>query len=119
MSSYTPPENLFHVFFDLKLEGYIPNTCHPERYPYWHHNFEHYVTLKDREILFQINLPSLSGYYYHEVQKIAEQLIDNNMVEFVGTDLHNMVYLEQVDKSRFSKHLEKLILSGKLLNNTL
>jgi protein-tyrosine phosphatase len=119
LSSYVPPENLFQIFFDLKLEGFNPILAHPERYSYWHHNFEHYITLKDREILFQINLPSLSGYYSQEVRKIAEQLIDNNMVDFVGTDLHNMIYFEQVDKSRFSKHLEKLVQSGNLLNKTL
>jgi tyrosine-protein phosphatase YwqE len=119
ISFYFPPESLFQILFDLKLEGYIPILAHPERYGYWHHNFEQYITLKDREILFQINLPSLTGYYSHEVRKITEQLIDNNMVDFVGTDAHNMVYIDHVDKSRYSKHLEKLIQSGKLLNNTL
>jgi len=119
ISFYVPPENLFQVFFDLKLEGYSPILAHPERYGYWHNNFENFVTLKDREILLQINLASLSGYYSPHVQKIAEQLIDNNMVDFVGTDAHNMIYIEHVDKSRYSKHLEKLLLSGKLLNNTL
>ena len=119
LSSYMPPENLYQVFFDLKLEGFEPILAHPERYSYWHHNFEQYVTLKDREILFQVNLPSLTGFYSSHVQKIAEQLIDNNMVDFVGTDLHNMEYFEQVNKSRYSKHLEKLLQSGKLLNNTL
>lgn len=119
ISFYFPPESLFQTLFDLKLEGYIPILAHPERYGYWHHNFEQYITLKDREILFQINLPSLTGYYSHEVRKITEQLIDNNMVDFVGTDAHNMVYIDHVDKSRYSKHLEKLLQSGKLLNNTL
>jgi tyrosine-protein phosphatase YwqE len=119
ISFYFPPESLFQTLFDLKLEGYSPILAHPERYGYWHSNFENFVTLKDREILLQINLPSLSGYYSHEVRKITEQLIDNNMVDFVGTDAHNMVYIEHVDKSRYSKHLEKLLQSGKLLNNTL
>jgi tyrosine-protein phosphatase YwqE len=119
LSAYTPPENLFQIFFDLKIDGYNPILAHPERYHYWHYNIDHYISLKDREIFFQINLPSLAGYYSPEVRKIAEQLIDNNLVDFVGTDMHNTVYFDQVEKSRFSKHLEKLINSGKLLNNTL
>jgi tyrosine-protein phosphatase YwqE len=119
ISFYVPPENLYQVLFDLKLEGYSPILAHPERYGYWHHDFEKYITLKDREILLQINLPSLSGFYSPNVRKIAEQLIDNNMVDFVGTDAHNMEYIDFVDKSRHSKHLEKLLQSGKLLNNTL
>jgi len=119
LSAYSPPDNLFQVFFDLKLDGYNPILAHPERYHYWHYNIEHYISLKDREIFFQINLPSLAGYYSPEVRKIAEQLIDNNLVDFVGTDLHNNIYLDQVEKSRYSKHLEKLLSSGKLMNSTL
>jgi protein-tyrosine phosphatase len=113
------PENLFQILFDLKLEGYNPIIAHPERYAYWHQNFEHYVSLKDREVFFQINLPSLSGFYSPHVRKICEELIDNNMVDFVGSDLHDQVYLNQLERSRYSKHLEKLINSGKLLNGTL
>lgn len=119
LSSFIIPVNLFQFLFDLKIEGYKPILAHPERYSYWHDNFENYITLKDREILFQINLPSLSGFYSPQVRRIAEKLIDNNMVEFVGTDIHNMEYFEQIDKSRYSKALEKLISSGNLLNISL
>lgn len=119
LSVYIPPDSLFQVLLDIKLDGFNPVLAHPERYSYWHYNFEHYVSLKDREILFQINIPSLSGYYSPEVRRITEKLIDNNMVEFAGTDLHNTIYLEQVEKSRFSKYLEKLIASGMLLNSSL
>jgi len=118
-SGFLPPENFFEVLFDLKLDGYNPILAHPERYAYWHSNFEHYVTLKDREILFQINIPSLTGVYSPEVKKICEKLIDNNMVEFAGTDMHDMEYLQQLEKSRYLPYLEKLVSSGKLLNNTL
>jgi len=118
-SGFLPPEKLFDVLFELKLDGYNPILAHPERYGYWHDNFEHYVTLKDREILFQINIPSLTGVYSPEVKKICEKLIDNNMVEFAGTDMHDMEYLMQIEKSRYLPYLEKLVNSGKLLNNTL
>jgi tyrosine-protein phosphatase YwqE len=119
LSAFIPPESLFQTIFELKLDGFNPILAHPERYSYWHYNLGYYESLKDREILFQINLPSLAGYYSTEVRKITEKLIDNNMVDFAGTDLHNTIYLEQVEKSRFSKHLEKLVNSGKLLNKTL
>ncbi len=119
LPAFTPPNELLQTIFNLKIDGYNPILAHPERYSYWHYNMEHYASLKDRGVFFQINLPSLSGYYSSQVQKIAEQLIDNNMIEFVGTDLHNNIYLNEVDKSRFSKHLEKLVISGKLLNKTL
>lgn len=119
LSWVNAPENLFQIIFDLKMQGYNPILAHPERYAYWHQNFEHYISLKDREIYFQINLPSLSGFYSPQVRKICENLIDNNMVDFAGSDLHDQVYLHNLEKSRYSKHLEKLINSGKLLNGTL
>ncbi|NTW31897.1 MAG: capsular biosynthesis protein [Bacteroidetes bacterium] len=119
LSAYFPPDSIYQVMFDLKLDGYNPILAHPERYAYWYSDFEKFVTLKDREILFQINLPSLAGYYSAEVRKIAEKFIDNNMVDFVGSDTHNSVYFEQLEKSRYSKHLEKLINSGMLKNKEL
>jgi len=119
LSSFITPVNLFQLLFDMKIDGYLPILAHPERYAYWHDDFENYINLKDREILFQVNLPSLSGYYSPQVRMMAEKLIENNMVEFVGTDIHNMEYFEQIEKSRYSKYLEKLINSGNLLNPTL
>ena len=113
------PQNLFQILFDLKLDGYNPIIAHPERYAYWHPNFEHYVSLRDREVFFQINLPSLSGFYAPQVQKVCQELIDNGMADFAGSDLHDQQYYHHLERSRFSKHLEKLISSGKLLNNTL
>ncbi|MFA5781584.1 MAG: CpsB/CapC family capsule biosynthesis tyrosine phosphatase [Bacteroidales bacterium] len=119
LSVFIPPDSLFQTIFDLKLDGFNPVLAHPERYFYWHYNFEHYVSLKDREILFQINLPSLSAYYSPEVKKITEKLIDNNMVDFIGTDLHSNASIIQIEKCRYFKYLEKLVNSGKLLNKTL
>lgn len=119
LSGFMPPENFIQIMFDMKTEGYNPVLAHPERYTYWHYNFEHYVTLKDRDILFQINIPTLSSVYSHGVKKICEDLIDNNMVDFAGTDVHNTEYMDMIERSRYSPYLEKLIGSGKLLNNTL
>jgi len=119
LAAFTPPNDFFQIISDLKIDGYNIILAHPERYSYWHYNIEHYTSLKDMGVFFQINLPSLSGFYSPQVRKITEQLIDNNMVEFAGTDLHDYIYLKEVNKSRFSKHLEKLINSGNLLNKTL
>ncbi|HNW97916.1 MAG TPA: hypothetical protein PKK00_05845 [Bacteroidales bacterium] len=119
LSTFNPPDNLIHTFFDMRMEGYNPVLAHPERYFFWHENIEHYETLKDHEILFQINIPSLSGFYSPGVKKICEELIEKNMVDFAGSDLHNMEYFMHLDKSRFSPALEKLINSGNLLNNKL
>ena len=41
------------------------------------------------------------------------------MIEFLGTDMHNFEYMEQLKKSLYEKYLDKIITSGVLLNSTL
>ncbi len=104
-------------FFELQLSGYKIILAHPERYSYFFRNWSKYEELKDRGVLFQININSLTGYYSAEVKKIAEKLIENNMVELAGSDMHNMNYMEALRRARYERSLKELIESGKLLND--
>ncbi|MFA6922647.1 MAG: CpsB/CapC family capsule biosynthesis tyrosine phosphatase [Bacteroidales bacterium] len=119
LAYFNPPENLESVLFEMQIEGYKPILAHPERYPYWYGDFEHYQKLKDRGVYFQLNAISLTGYYSLPTKKIAEKLIDNNMIEFIGSDLHNQKYFEELEKSACEKYFKKLMESGKLLNKQL
>ena len=69
--------------------------------------------------MFQININSLTGYYSAEVKKIAEKLIDEGMVDLVGSDMHNQQYLAALQKARYEKYLQMLVDSGKLQNHNL
>lgn len=106
-------------FFDMQIAGYKIILAHPERYSYFFRNFGKYEELKDRGVIFQINISSLAGYYSAEVKKIAERLIENNMVELAGTDMHNLNYLEALKNARFERSLKELIDSGRLINHLL
>ncbi len=118
--SYTNEHpNLKQFLFDLQIEGYIIILAHPERYSYWFRNLRKYEEMKDRGILFQININSLSGYYSDEVKKMAEKFIDDGMVDLAASDMHNQHYLEALQNARYEKYLQKLIDSGKLKNSTL
>ena len=75
--------------------------------------------MKDRGILFQININSLAGYYSGEVKNMAEKLIDEEMVDLAGSDMHNMHYLEALQNARYEKYLKKLVDSGRLINGQL
>ena len=108
------PDNLTEVLFELRLNGYTVLLAHPERYPFWYGNFNEYKELKDQGILFQINTNSLSGYYGIAAQKIAERLIDENMVDYIGSDLHGMRHFQALKNALKSKHLAKLIQRGVL-----
>lgn len=117
LSYLSPPQGIENTIFNLQTNGYKTILAHPERYVYWNNNFEMYERLKDRDVYFQININSLSGEYSLSSQKTAENLIKKEMVEFVGTDLHNARHIEIIKSLLGNKHLIKLIESGKLLNN--
>lgn len=113
------PQNYLNVFFDLQISGYKIILAHPERYNFWQNDFAKYEDLKNRNIYFQLNTVSLTGYYSPIVKTLAEKLINANMIDFIGTDMHNHYYLNALMHSQNEKYLHKIINSNKLLNNTI
>jgi len=99
---------LTHVCFELQSKGFSPVLAHPERYTYMYDDFKKYKDMFERGLLFQINLNSLVGYYSDTSKKIAEKLIDNKMVHFVGTDCHSIKQAEATMRSKQTKHYLKL-----------
>jgi tyrosine-protein phosphatase YwqE len=89
MSYINPPIQLYNILFDLQVAGYIPVLAHPERYTFYHNNFEEYNKLKRAGCLFQLNLLSVVGYYGDGITKIAEKLLQKGMYSFVGSDVHH------------------------------
>lgn len=112
------PSRLFEIIFKMKTLGLKPILAHPERYTYLYSGFDKFQELYDRGVLFQININSLSGYYSKAAKKYAEKLVDNNMVNFAGSDCHRMNHLNVLEKSVKTRYYKKL-LSCELLNNTL
>lgn len=119
LSFVQEPMDLDKIIFDLQLAGYTPVIAHPERYSYWHNDFNKYQKLFAKDVVLQVNINSLSGHYSAEAQKIAEKLIDNNLVHLIGTDLHHLGQIEVLKLSAKSNHLKKLVESGNLLNREL
>jgi tyrosine-protein phosphatase YwqE len=110
---------LKEFLFDLQIDGYKIILAHPERYAYWFNNFKKYEELKDRGIFFQLNITSLTGYYSADVKKMAEKFVNENMIDFAGSDMHNFNYLDALTRTCSEKYLSKLVDSGKLMNSTL
>lgn len=93
--SYTnPPIQLYNIIFDLRVAGYIPVLAHPERYVFYHYNFNEYAKLKKAGCLFQLNLLAVVGYYGAGITKIAEKLLKKGMYDFVGSDVHHSKHIE-------------------------
>lgn len=103
------PAQLKEVVFVLKSNGYQPVMAHPERYLYLHNNFELIEDLVQRGVLLQINAISLVGYYSKPVKKLAEKLIDKEMISFVGSDCHNFHYANALRDAMKTKHYNKAL----------
>ena len=119
VSYVNSPDNLDRIVFDLQTAGYKPVLAHPERYPFWMGNLEKYEKLKEKGILFQLNIMSVTGYYGNDSKKTAELLIEKNMIDLLGSDCHKMRHVEVMREAVYQKSLHKLIGSGKLLNSAL
>lgn len=91
------PWNLNQLIFDLQVRGLRPILAHPERYMYYYGHLDRYKTLHDSGLTFQINLLSLAGAYGKAEKKIAQQLIDKGLVDFIGTDLHKASHADAID----------------------
>lgn len=120
LSYVSKPQNVGEIVYKLQVAGYDLILAHPERYPYYHEeDFSSYESLKDRKVYFQINIASLAGRYGAGAEYTAKRMIDEGMVEFVGSDLHSLNSFEVLRMCLKEKHLEKLLTSDKLLNKTL
>ncbi len=108
-----------NVIFDLQVKGLIPVLAHPERYSYYFKNYQRYRQLHDAGAKFQVNLLSLAGAYGKEQREIGERLIADNLVDFIGTDLHNFRHADAIDSYLTSRQARKhfAAVQDKLLND--
>lgn len=114
-----PSFSVDEILYEIQLAGYEPIIAHPERYNYLNNKLDTYTYLKDRNLLFQLNMLSLTGQYGIQSKRMAEKLIDHDMYEFVGSDAHHTGHLEELKKLLKNKHFIKLVESGRLRNKEL
>ncbi|NJB70276.1 tyrosine-protein phosphatase YwqE [Saonia flava] len=109
--SYLQPSINFDIAIQkIATARYFPIFAHPERYGYLHNDFEKYLKYKEQGIMFQMNLLSLSEYYGKEVQKTAFKLLENNLIDFIATDVHNIRQLNSLKDIKVSqKVLDKIL----------
>ncbi len=96
MSFFQAYQGLEKLLFDIQLKGYQPVLAHPERYQYYFKKWEQFEMLKERGCLFQLNIPSLTGYYGKEIANVAHRILAQGWYEFAGTDLHHRRQLKSI-----------------------
>lgn len=92
-STIAPPMDLWGVLSKLMSMGYRPLLAHPERYHYM--TPSDYRRLREKGVLFQLNLPSVIGYYGPRVQARALEFLDRGWYEMTGSDCHRRSMIEQ------------------------
>ncbi|ERM83443.1 capsular polysaccharide biosynthesis protein [Rhodonellum psychrophilum GCM71 = DSM 17998] len=102
------PQMLLEILFEMEMQGYKPVLAHPERYQYLVQDKKLVSDLIDRDIYFQMNLLSLTGFYSKQIKTFAELLIDEKKVKLLGTDCHNERYLDMLETLPRTKYLDKL-----------
>ena len=114
------PLNLNEIIFELKAQGYTPVLAHPERYTYFYGRLAEIENLRtDHGVLLQLNLNSLAGYYSPMAKRVAEQLIDSGMIDFVGTDTHHLRHTDALKHRTIPLPYMAKLLAMPLLNSTL
>ena len=80
--------NLKNILYILLGNGYIPIIAHPERYEYVKENPNWLIEYIEIGVLFQANYGSIIGLYGKQAQTTVKKLLKNNMIHFLGSDVH-------------------------------
>lgn len=116
LSYLQPPLNLTSVIKKMRNAGYYVVLAHPERYNFYHDKKEYYHSLKQMGCFFQLNALSLSEYYGKSAHKMAKWLLENGLIDFLGTDTHKISQLSLLSELKVDKKTFDLILP--IIKNT-
>ena len=88
------PMFLYNVIYEMMQNKLVPILAHPERYESVQQNPNLIYDLVQRGVLMQCNYGSIIGEYGERAQIIVKKLLQNNMVHFLGSDVHreNTIY---------------------------
>ena len=106
--------NALSVIKKMNNIGYKPILAHPERYSYM--DIDQLKNLKELGCNLQLNTISLTGYYGKDIKKKAEELIDNDMVDFISSDMHHLRHADALQKALKMPYLEKILIDYPLKN---
>jgi tyrosine-protein phosphatase YwqE len=110
---------LLDIIFHLEMAGFKPILAHPERYQYLIADKKLQEELIERNLLFQVNLLSLTGFYSKQVKDFGEMLIERNAVALFGTDCHNTRYLDMLETLPKHQKIYEKIKKLELINHQL
>ncbi len=72
------------------MQGFTPILAHVERYPAITENIHLVEQLKSIGVRIQVNADSILGLDGFRIKSFCKKLLKNNLVDFIGSDAHNM-----------------------------
>jgi tyrosine-protein phosphatase YwqE len=118
-SFVSPPLDLKEKIFAIQMKGYLPVLAHPERYPYFIPKRNILHELKDAGCMLQLNMLSLKGYYGKPIFEQAQYLLKNQLIDFIGTDLHNERHLSVLQDPDLSHKVAEVVKNHSIINPVL
>lgn len=97
--------NLKDLINRLKENDYKLILAHPERYSVVQKNFNLLYEWQEMGILFQSNYASILGIYGGSAKRTFKKMLKNNLISFLGTDVHR----EQSIYPKVPKAINKIL----------
>jgi len=114
LSFISRPKNIFEIIKKMRDFGYKPILAHPERYSYM--DIAQLRDIRENGCALQLNTISLTGYYGKDAKKTAENLVDNQLIDFISSDMHHPRHAEAFENSLRMPYVEKLLKEYPLKN---
>tara|TARA_B110000483_G_C18153761_1_gene526550 strand:+ start:222 stop:974 length:753 start_codon:yes stop_codon:yes gene_type:complete len=119
LSFFDEPPRLNEIIWKMREKGLSPVLAHVERYGYWHKDYDKIEEMINRGVKLQVNIGSIIGAYGPEVKKVAEKLIEDKVINFVGSDCHHEQHLEMINHASRLPIFHSLIQQEQILNKSL
>ena len=85
------PQYADDFWYELRFKGVVPILAHPERYPELMAHTERLLKWRKEGLLLQCNAGSFAGRFGESAQSAAKLLLNNHLVDFIGSDAHRAV----------------------------
>lgn len=113
------PPNIGSAVFNMQMAGYKPILAHAERYPFWFHEFGKIRELRERGVKIQLNINSLTGFYGPEVKAAGERLVEEGLVDLLGSDCHHKGHIGLLKEARKKPYMHQALELPNLINREL
>jgi tyrosine-protein phosphatase YwqE len=114
ISFISQPPNLIQIIQKMLDMGYKPILAHPERYNYM--DVDQLRRIRMMGCSLQLNTISLTGYYGKATKVLAEELVDNQMIDFISSDMHHPRHAQALEDALTFPYLHKLMFDYPLKN---